>query len=276
MKPKSILITGCSSGIGLSAADILRKRGYRVFATARKKEDVAMLKERGHEALRLNVDDAASIQKAVGEVLRRTHGKLDALFNNAGFGVSGALEDMPRDALRAQFETNLFGPIELTNLIIPAMRKQGYGRIIWDSSVLGFVVFPYSGPYCASKHAMEAIADAYRMELRGTGIHTSVIEPGPILTRFRENAYKAFTRWVDREKSLHKNAYDKMIARLRKDGPAMPFTLPPEAVVKTLMHALKAPKPKARYYVTFPTYLFALLKRILPAKALDKILVGVR
>ncbi|HII68382.1 TPA: SDR family NAD(P)-dependent oxidoreductase [Candidatus Woesearchaeota archaeon] len=276
MKPKSILITGCSSGIGLSAADILRKRGYRVFATARKKEDVAMLKERGHEALRLNVDDAASIQKAVSEVLRRTHGKLDALFNNAGFGVSGALEDMPRDALRAQFETNLFGPIELTNLIIPAMRKQGYGRIIWDSSVLGFVVFPYSGPYCASKHAMEAIADAYRMELRGTGIHTSVIEPGPILTRFRENAYKAFTRWVDREKSLHKNAYDKMIARLRKDGPAMPFTLPPEAVVKTLMHALKAPKPKARYYVTFPTYLFALLKRILPAKALDKILVGVR
>lgn len=266
---KSILITGCSSGIGLCVAEGLRARGYRVFATARKSADVAALQARGLESLHLDVDDSASISAAVDEVLARCDGRLYALFNNAGYGQQGAVEDLRREVLRAQFETNLFGLLEVTNHVLPAMRTQGYGRIINNSSVLGMVALPYRGAYNASKFAIEGLSDTLRMELSGTGILVSIIEPGPIETKFRENALRLFRENIDMENSHHRAAYHKMGLRLNKSQTPTPFTLPPEAVLKKLIHALESPRPNLRYYVTAPTVLFAVLKRLLPYRALD-------
>ena len=186
---KSVLITGCSTGIGRSAAEILKQRGYRVFATARKHEDVAQLIEEGFESVQLDLANSASIHAAVKTILHKTDGKLYALFNNGAYGQAGAVEDLTRDMLREQFETNLFGTHELTNLLIPVMRRQGEGRIIQNSSVLGFVSLKYRGAYNASKYALEGLTDTLRMELKGSGIYISLIEPGPIETSFRKNAY---------------------------------------------------------------------------------------
>lgn len=269
---KSILITGCSSGIGHCVAHGLHARGYRVFATARRQESVEMLLAEGLESFQLDLDDSGSIQRAVEETLKRNDGQLYALFNNGAFGLPGAVEDLSREAMRAQFETNLFGWIELTNLLLPVMRKQGYGRIIQNSSVLGFAAMPFRGAYNASKYAVEGWSDTLRLELRGSGIHVSLIEPGPIATRFRANAMKAFERHIDARHSFHCEKYSAIRIRLNKPGPAVPFTLPPEAVLKKVIHALEANTPQARYYVTFPTYLFGFLKRILPVFILDKIL----
>lgn len=269
---KSILITGCSSGIGYYAAHGLHARGYRVFATARRQESVEMLLAEGLESFQLDLNDSSSIRHAVEETLRRSDGKLYALFNNGGYGQPGAVEDLSREALRAQFETNLFGWVELTNLILPAMRRQGYGRIIQNSSVLGFAAMPFRGAYNASKYAVEGWSDTLRLELRGSGIFVCLIEPGPILTQFRANAMKAFERYIDVERSVHREKYLAILNRLNKPGPAVPFTLPPEAVLKKVIHALEADTPRARYYVTLPTHLFGFLKRILPVSMLDKIL----
>jgi len=197
----TVLITGCSSGIGYVTAKGLRARGYRVLASARKPEDVERLKQEGFEAVRLDLDDPASIENAVEQVLAMTGGTLDALFNNGAWGQVGAVEDLSRDVLRAQFETNLFGTQELTNRILPVMRRQGHGRILYNSSVLGFIALPYRGAYVASKFALEGLADCLRLELHGTGIHVVLIEPGPILTRFRENAYRKFKENIDAEHS---------------------------------------------------------------------------
>jgi NAD(P)-dependent dehydrogenase (short-subunit alcohol dehydrogenase family) len=274
MNPKrTILITGCSSGIGQCAAHSLRQRGWRVFASARKLIDVERLHAEGFDALQLDLDDSASIHTAVTTLLTRTGGLLDALFNNGAWGLPGAVEDLSRDALRAQFETNLFGWVELTNLLIPVMRKQGHGRIVQCSSVLGFAAFPYRGAYTASKFALEGLSDTLRMELRDTGIHVSLIEPGPIQTHFRANAYLAFTRWIRIEGSPHQAQYRKQLARLQKEGAAAPFTLPPDAVVVKLIHALESRHPKLRYPVTVPTIAFAWLKRILPQRWMDKLLI---
>ncbi len=272
MTQKTILITGCSSGIGYCAAKILKDRGYRVFATARKVEDVSKLNEDGFESLQLDVDSTESIDNAVAKILELTGGILDYLFNNAGYGQAGAVEDISRDAFRRQFETNIFGAQELTNKILPVMRKQGHGRIIYNSSILGFVAFKHRGAYMASKYAMEGICDAMRLELMGTNIYPALIEPGPIVSKFRDNAYANFMKTIDIENSSHKEDYLKTQKRLEKAGPSTPFTLPPEAVVKRLIHALESNKPKARYYVCFPTYLFGFLKRILPVRWLDYIL----
>jgi NAD(P)-dependent dehydrogenase (short-subunit alcohol dehydrogenase family) len=269
---QSILITGCSSGIGHCTAKGLQKRGYRVFATARKKEDVTNLQNEGLESLQLDLDDSSSIQKAVAEILQRTDNKLFALFNNGAYGLPAAVEDLSRDAIRAQFETNLFGWLELTNLILPVMRKQGYGRIIQNSSVLGFVTLPFRGAYNSSKYALEGLSDTLRLELKGTNIFVSLIEPGPILSQFRSNAVKALNKYVDVEKSIHREKYQRELTRLNKEGPAVPFTLPPEAVLKKVIHALESGKPKTRYYVTFPTYLFAYLKKILTDRTMDSLL----
>ena len=269
---KTILITGCSSGIGYCVASGLQKRGYRVFATARRAESVKQLNDEGFESLQLDLDDSQSIKQAVDEVLRRTDGRLYAVFNNGAFGLPGAVEDLSRDAIRAQFETNFFGWLELTNLLLPVMRKQGYGRIIKNSSVLGFVAMPFRGAYNSSKYAIEGLSDTLRLELKGTNIHVSLVEPGPILSRFRANALIALLKHIDIENSVHKERYQQVLERLNKEGPAAPFTLAPEAVLKKVIHALEARTPKARYYVTFPTYLFAYLKRVLPTRTLDRLL----
>ena len=266
---KSILITGCSSGIGLCVAKGLKERGHRVFASARRSVDVQELREMGFEAVQLDLDDTQSIKNAIKHVLQDTGGTLDALFNNGAYGQPGAVEDLSRDVLRAQFETNLFGWLELTNLVLPVMRRQGHGRIIQNSSVLGFVGFPYRGAYNASKHALEGLTDTMRLEFRGSGIHFCLIEPGPIKSAFRKNAFEAYKKNIDREHSVHRERYLAMEQRLTKEGPAVPFTLPPEAVLKRVIHALESPRPRIRYYVTFPTYLFAFLRRILPWRALD-------
>ena len=270
--PKSILITGCSSGIGYCVAAGLRQRGYRVFATARRAESVEQLNAEGFESLQLDLDDSASINQAVDEVLGRTGGELYALFNNGAFGLPGAVEDLSRDAIRAQFETNFFGWLELTNRLLPVMRRQGYGRIIKNSSVLGFVAMPYRGAYNSTKFAIEGLSDTLRLELRDTDIHVSLVEPGPILSRFRANALLALEKHIDIENSVHSERYRQVLERLSKEGPAVPFTLPPEAVLKKVIHALESSNPKARYYVTVPTYLFGYLKRVLPTKTLDRLL----
>ncbi len=270
---RTILITGCSSGIGACAARMLRERGWRVFASARRPEDVTRLRAEGFEALQLDLDDSHSIHTAVATLLQQSGGRLDALFNNGGFGLTGAVEDLTRDALRAQFETNLFGGVELTNLVIPVMRRQGHGRIVQCSSVLGFAPFPYRGAYSASKFALEGLSDTLRMELRGSGIQVSLIEPGPIQTRFRAHAMQAFQRWIRIEGSAHEAQYRRQLERLGKVGPAAPFTLPPEAVVKALIHALESPRPRLRYRVTVPSIAFAWLKRLLPGRWMDAVLL---
>lgn len=272
---RTVLITGCSSGIGLCVARGLQKRNYFVIASARKADDVAKLQKEGFTAIQLDLADSDSIRAAVDETLKITHGKLFALFNNGAYGQPGAVEDLSRTVLRQQFETNVFGTVELTNLLIPTLRKQGYGRIIQNSSVLGFITLPYRGAYNASKFALEGISDTLRQELAGTGIFVSLIEPGPIESRFRENAFAAFQQNINADNSAHHDTYLKMQRRLQKVGPAAPFTLPPEAVLKKVIHALESPCPKPRYYVTFPTYLFATLRRILSTRLLDKVLLKV-
>jgi NAD(P)-dependent dehydrogenase (short-subunit alcohol dehydrogenase family) len=243
-----------------------------VFATARRTEDVTRLASSGMEAMALDLDDSESIGAAVDEILSRTGGGLFGLFNNGGFGQPGAVEDLSRNALRAQFETNLFGWHDLTCRVLPIMRRQGEGRIVQNSSVLGFVSLAYRGAYNASKHALEGLSDTLRLELRGTGIHLSLIEPGPIESRFRANSHRKFLDNIDREASVHAAHYAAMEARLAKEGAAVPFTLPPEAVLRKLIHALESRRPRARYYVTFPTYLFGALRRLLPDRALDPLL----
>lgn len=269
---KSILITGCSTGIGRAAAIMLHERGYQVFATARQADDVEVLSQLGMHALQLDVDDSASIQQTVAKVLSITGGTLDALFNNAGFGQTGALEDMTREAMRQQFETNVFGLLEVTNCVLPAMRKQGHGRIINVSSVLGLVAMPYRGAYNASKFAVEGLTDTLRLELMGSNIQVALIEPGPIETQFRENAIASFDRHLSEKASVHQSTYRKLRERTRKNPHKIPFTLGPEAVVKKLIHAIESPRPKIRYYVTIPTYLLAAAKWILPTWLLDKFL----
>ncbi len=268
----TILITGCSTGIGHCVAHALHKRGYRVFATARRQEGVEKLLSEGLESLQLDLTDSDSIQQAFAEVMRRTDGQLYALFNNGGYGQAGAVEDLSREALRAQFETNVFGWQELTNLALPVMRKQGYGRIIQNSSVLGFVSMPLRGAYNASKYAIEGLSDTLRLELQGSDIFVSLIEPGPIASEFRANSARALARYIDIENSFHSEKYSGAIKRLNKKGPAAPFTLQPEAVLSRVISALESDHPKPRYYVTFPTYLFAVLKRILSTRLLDRIL----
>jgi len=272
MSDKAVLITGCSSGIGRCVAHGLKARGWRVFATARQPADADRLRAEGLESVLLDLRDSASIRAAVMAVLDRTGGRLEALFNNAAFGLPGAVEDLSREALREQFETNVFGTLELTNSVVPVMRGQGGGRILYTSSVLGLVAFPYRGAYVASKFALEGLADTLRLELVGTDIHVCLIEPGPISSKFRDNAHAAYRRHIQTETSPHRERYAALEARLMKEGPAAPFTLPPEAVLKRAIHALESPRPRARYPVTVPTYLFGALRRLLPTRALDAIL----
>lgn len=271
---RSVLITGCSSGIGECVAKGLARRGYRVFATARKGSDVERLAGDGFESFALDLRDSDSIAAALEAVLERTGGRLFALFNNGGYGQPGAVEDVPTHALRAQFETNLFGWHELTRRVLPVMRAQGYGRIIQNSSVLGFVALKWRGAYVASKFALEGLTDTLRMELAETDIHVSLIEPGPIVSRFRENAYAAFRQNIDVESSPHRDDYRRVEARLATEDETQPFTLPGEAVLDKVVHALESGRPKPRYYVTIPTYALGFLRRLLSTRWLDLALRG--
>ncbi len=268
-----ILITGCSSGIGAHCAHALQRRGWRVFASARKTDDAVRLREAGLEAVQLDVDDETSIDQAFDELLNATAGRLDAVFNNAGYGQPGAVEDLPRDAMRAQFETNLFGVQAVIRRALPVFRRQGHGRIIMHSSLLGFVAMPYRGAYNASKFALEGLSDTLRQELTGTGIRVSLIQTGPITSRFRDNAETMFHRWIDRDASAHRSSYEAIAHRLAGNGDT-PFCLGPEAVERKLVHALEARRPKARYHVTTPSHIFKLARWLLPAKWLDRFLLA--
>jgi NAD(P)-dependent dehydrogenase (short-subunit alcohol dehydrogenase family) len=272
---RTLFITGCSSGIGYCVAHGLKADGYRVIASARKAADVDRLQGEGLECLLLDLDQPASIQQAVTELADLSGRKIYGLFNNAGFGQPGAVEDLTRDVLRAQFETNVFGTMELTNRILPWMREAGEGRIIQNSSLLGFVSLAYRGAYNASKYALEGLYDTLRLELAGTDIYAVLIEPGPIESRFRANAFAAYKKNIDIERSAHRENYLAIEKRLLKEGPAAPFTLPPEAVLDKVINALESRTPRPRYYVTFPTWLFGSLKRILSSGALDRILLKV-
>jgi NAD(P)-dependent dehydrogenase (short-subunit alcohol dehydrogenase family) len=269
----SVLITGCSTGIGFDTAITLSDLGYQVFATARHSKDVERLKLLGLNAHKLDLMDESSIELAFDWVLKQTDGKLYGLFNNGAYGQAGALEDLPLQALKDQFQTNVFGWHYLTALAIPVMRKQGFGRIIQNSSVLGLVAMPYRGAYNASKFAIEGYTDTLRLELTGSGIQVALIEPGPIETRFRANALAKTLEFIDVDKSVHKNNYIIQIDRLSKEEGGNKFTLPASAVTEKVIHALSSKKAKTRYYVTKPTYIMAFLKRILPFTWLDKILI---
>ncbi|KAF3977488.1 MAG: SDR family oxidoreductase [Methylococcales symbiont of Iophon sp. n. MRB-2018] len=269
---KTIFITGCSTGIGYTTAIALKKRGHRVICSARKEMDVLRLQGEGFATLALDLANSDSIQQAAKQLIELTDGKIDALFNNGAFGQPGAIEDLSREVLRNQFETNVFGTHELTNLIIPVMRKQGFGRIIYNSSILGIVAMRYRGAYTASKYALEGLVDTLRIELHNTNIQLSLIEPGPIASDFRKNAFALYKANINSETSFHIDAYKAMEARLQKEGAAVPFTLPATAVANKVIHALESEKPKIRYYVTVPSYLFAYLKRLLPMAWFDFLL----
>ncbi len=272
---KNILITGCSTGIGYTVAKGLQARGYRVFATARKAADLERLENEGLNAIELDLADSESVNDAVNELMLRTSNELYGVFHNGAYGQPGAIEDLSRATLEKQFASNVFGWIELNNRLMPIFRQHNEGRIIFNSSVLGLVALPYRGAYNASKYAIEGFADTLRQELADSRIYVSLIEPGPIKSQFRANALQALKDNIDINTSYHRQKYQGNIRRLEKQGAAVPFTLEPEAVLQKVIHALESNKPKAHYYVTFPTYLFATLKRILPTTWLDKILLQV-
>ncbi|MCT4657067.1 MAG: SDR family oxidoreductase [Cohaesibacter sp.] len=271
MAQRSILITGCSTGIGHCCALGLKEEGWMVFATARRDEDLQDLASKGLIPLYLDYRDETSITKAVETLTEKTGGGLDALFNNGAYGQPGAVEDLPTSALREQFESNVFGWHELTRQVIPLMRQQGHGRIIQCSSVLGMAALPFRGAYNSSKFALEGLTDTLRLELHGSGIQVSLIEPGPITSRFRATAFKKLKEHIDMDRSVHAAKYQKRLARGVSDDKDR-FELGPEAVLAKLNHALNAPKAKARYYVTVPTYFIGYAKRILSTTMLDRIL----
>ncbi len=270
---KSILITGCSSGIGLDAAHGMRARGWRVFASCRQQRDCDRLRAQGFESPRIDYQDADSIKAGLAEVVAATGGTLDALFNNGAHGLPGAVEDVPTDGLRHIFEANVFGWHELTRQVIPVMREQGHGRIVQCSSVLGLVAFPWRGAYVATKYAIEGLSDTLRLELRGTGIRVILIEPGPITSKLREKAIPVFERFIDWENSALREKYEEsLLKRLYESSGPDTFELPASAVTAKLAHAVEARRPKPRYYVTTPTYIAGYLRRILPTAAIDRIL----
>lgn len=268
----SILITGCSTGIGYYCAKALQEDGWQVIASCRQQSDVERLQAEGLTCLQLDVSSTESITTALAKTLELTGGTLDALFNNGAYGQPGAVEDLTRDTLRKQFETNFFGWCELTNAVLKVMHQQLSGRIIHNSSVLGFAAMPFRGAYNASKFALEGITDTLRLELADTNIRVCLIEPGPIASEFRPNALRALDSNIAINDSRFGFQYASAIARLSKPGPASRFTLGPEAVYKKLKHALTAKNPKPRYYVTFPTYLMGTLKRFLSTRMMDRIL----
>ncbi len=270
---KSLLITGCSSGIGYDAAHTFHNRGWRVFATCRKEEDCARLREEGLESFQLDYADEQSVKEAVAEALNRTGGTLDALFNNGAYGCPGLVEDLPRQALREIFEVNVFGQFDLIRQVLPAMREQGHGRIVNNSSVLGFCALRFRGSYNATKFAMEGLTDTMRLELHGQNIHLMLIEPGPVTSDIRKNSIPHFEKWIDWKNSASRAVYEQIaMPRLYNEKRTKDrYELPASAVSAKLVHAFEAKRPAARYFVTTPTYLMNIFKRFLPTRAVDAI-----
>ncbi len=271
---KTVLITGCSSGIGLDAARTLSRRGWRVFATCRRAEDCGHRRAEGIESFPLDYGDTESITSAVDEVLSRCDGALDGVFNNGALAIPAAVEDLGRDALEAIFRVNLFGPHEVVRRVLPAMRDRGRGRIVNCSSVLGLVAIPFSGAYIATKHAMEGLTDTLRLELRGTDIKVSLILPGPIHgTALHGKSLAHIERWISDEDSVWRDFYEsKLKPRLTSENPSRaPFSLGPEAVTAKLVHALESPRPRARYYVTVMTRFARLMRTLAPTRVRDAV-----
>lgn len=271
-RQRSIIITGCSSGIGAYCAEALKSQGWRVFATARKDADIGALRAKGIEAHYLDYTQPQSIANLVDEVLRQTDGTLDALFNNGAYAQPGAIEDLPVEALRQQFEANFFGWHDLTRRVVPVMRRQGHGRIVHCSSILGLVPMKWRGAYVASKFALEGLMLAQRMELEGSGIDVSLIEPGPIASRFTYNAASHAEANIDMEASVHRELYQRQMAKLKSGGTKSKNKLGPEAVYAVLLHALEAPRPRPHYVVTRPAKLGSLARRLMPARWLYRML----
>lgn len=271
MKSNSILITGCSSGIGYDAAKTLQARGWQVFASCRTQDDVDRLNSEGLNSLVLDLASTESIEQAVASVLEETGGELSAVFNNGAFAVPGLVEDLSREAMQDIFNTNVFGQIELTNRLLPTMRRQGHGRVVMCSSVLGFAAGTFRGAYVSSKYALEGITDTLRLELRGENINILLIEPGPIKTLIRENSIPNFERWIDVDASANTMRYESELKprlynkAVKKDT----FELPASAVTEKLIHALESPRPRLRYYVTVPTYLAGIFKRLTSTRVFD-------
>ena len=270
---RTVLVTGCSSGIGAATALFLREAGWRVHPTARKPDDLEALRGAGFSPIAMDVADPAAVEAAVRDLLAQTGGSLGALVNNAGFCQAGAMEDVSRDALRAQFEVNLFGLHQLTRALLPVFRSQGCGRIVNISSVFGRISAPMLGTYCASKFALEAISDALRIELWNTGVWVALVEPGAILSRFRRNAAEALDRSIDRTRSGFGEVYAHEIERRRRQvKKADFFTRPPEEVARKILHALESPRPRRRYPVTLPAHLAEWAVRFIPQAWTDPLL----
>lgn len=269
---RTIIVTGASSGIGAYCARALKAEGWRVFATARKPEDIAALEADGIDALYLDYSEPNSIAALASEVLKRTGGKLDALFNNGAYAQAGAVEDMSVAALKAQFEVNFFGWHDLTSRLVPVMRRQGHGRIVHCSSILGLVPVRFRGAYSASKHALEALMLCQRQELAGSGVHVSLIEPGPVKSKIASNGLPWFLKNIDIEKSVHSADYAAQLERLRAGGSQSALKPGPEVVYKVLRHALLSRRPRPHYVVTVPAKIGAALKRILPASILYRLM----
>ena len=270
---ETVLVTGCSSGIGYHVAKGLMARGYTVYATARKEEDVKRLIAEGFKCLQLDYADSTSVQDLANELMLLVGTNLYGVFHNGAYGQPGAVEDLTRETMEKQFAANVFGWMELNNRLVVLMRHNGRGRIIFNSSVLGLVAMPFRGAYNASKFAIEGFADTLRLELSDTQIEVSIIEPGPIESRFRPNALQALNENVNMQDSVHRDRYKRTLERLAKQGNVDPYTLKPEAVLEKVIHAFESNKPKARYYVTIPTYFMGIMKRFLPAKMLDKLVL---
>ncbi|MEP3523876.1 MAG: SDR family NAD(P)-dependent oxidoreductase [Hyphomicrobiales bacterium] len=272
MTQKTILITGCSTGIGYTCAHGMKARGWKVFATARKDQDIARLQSEGFTTFYLDYCDEASIKACFDSVMAETGDTLDVLFNNGAYGLLGAIEDIKTDDLREQFEANFFGWHSLTKLIIPIMRKQMHGRIVQCSSVLGIVSGKHRSPYAATKHAVEALATSMRMELKAWNIRVSCIRPGPIETEFLATALKVLHEKVDMENTAHKVDYEASLSRMNKGNKSSAFKLGPEAVLAKLIHACEAKSPKPAYSVTKLTYIADIIRRLLPTALAERIL----
>lgn len=266
-----VFISGCSTGIGFDTALTLKKRGHRVIASARNKADVAHLCDLGLEAIELDLNDSESIHNAAQQVLMLTGGCLDVLINNAGYGQAGALEDISRAVLRAQFETNVFGLLELTNAFIPVMRAQKYGRIINISSILGIVSMPFRGAYNASKYAVEGLSDTLRLELMSANIKVITIEPGPIESKFRDNVVDKSLNNIDVTHSYFNKQYQQMLTTYKQNKSNSLFTQKASRVTNKIIDAIESKRPHVKYPVTFPAHLFIVLKRLLTTRLLDRI-----
>lgn len=276
MSQRVVLISGCSSGIGLDAARGLRARGWRVFASCRAEADCIARRAEGYESPLLDQADEASIEAAYAEVLAATDGRLDAIYANGAYALPGAMEDVPRDAMREIFEVNVFGVHSMARLALPVMRAQGHGRIVVCSSVLGLLALRYRGPYNATKFAIEAMFDTLRLELKDADwakdIHVSTLNPGPIVTPFRAKSRPHFDRWIDWRNSAWRTQYETLlIPRLsaRDDQKTSFTTLAPEAVTRRLIHALESPRPRPRYFITPPTWVAEAGRRLLPVRLRD-------